>query len=148
MITAVAYVQVAFAPLPLPPSIDQSMRTLAGWQGVAGEVEAARVAAGASFVVSDEYGLASELAFYLPASVPVVAVDPRWALFDLRQPELAGQTGLFLKDARRHDLQFLPPLGEATRGRDGIVAERFLLYRVAWTAANDQGSALLPHPGE
>ena len=156
MITAVAYVQVAFAPLPLPPSIDQSMRTLAGWQGVAGEVEAARVAAGASFVVSDEYGLASELAFYLPASVPVVAVDPRWALFDLRQPELAGQTGLFLKDARRHDLHFLPPLGgaaltpvgEATRGRDGIVAERFLLYRVAWTAANDQGSALLPHPGE
>src|ERR1700729_4015028 len=81
-ITAVAYVQAATSLIPLPPRLDPIAMRLAGWEGLAAQVDAARVAAGADFVVADNYALTSELAWWLPPSVRVVGTSARWRLLD------------------------------------------------------------------
>jgi 4-amino-4-deoxy-L-arabinose transferase-like glycosyltransferase len=150
-ITACLYVQLSFAPLTLSRELDPSLRLLAGWQHFADEVEAARAASGASFVVSDQYIIVAELAFHLPDSVRVVANDPRWTYFDLPHPDRAGQTALVVQTERRQYV-FPPfggaplvPVGEVARGRDGVVAERYHLYCVVWPASADRESVVLPH---
>jgi len=148
-ITAVVYLQAVAAPFPLPARLDPTALQLAGWPGLAAQVEAVRVRAGATFVASDEYGEAAELARNLPPDVTVIGVEPRWALFDLPRPEIAGETGILVRSARRRtDIDTRPwtevqPIGEAVRSRDGEPIERFDLYRVvAGPAATPE--AVLP----
>jgi hypothetical protein len=81
----------------------------------------------------------------------VIGVEPRWALFDLPRPEIAGQTGVLVRSARRgSDFDRAPwadvqPIGEAVRDRDGETVERFLLFRVvAGPAVTPE--AVLPRP--
>ncbi len=151
VITAVVYAQAVAAPFPLPVRLDPTALQLAGWRGLAAQAEAARVRVDASFVASDEYGAAAELARNLPPGVTVVGVEPRWALFDLPRPEIAGQTGILVHGARRGpDIDRKPwaevqPIGEAMRSRDGEPIERFDLFRVvAGPAATPE--AVLPRP--
>lgn len=97
-VTAVVYIQAAAGPIPLPPRLDPIGMRLAGWDGLARQVEAARLRAGADYVVADGYAAASELAWWLPPTVPVVGLDKRWALTDLPPAGLSGAVGLWVHD--------------------------------------------------
>jgi 4-amino-4-deoxy-L-arabinose transferase-like glycosyltransferase len=150
-ITALAYAQATAAPFPLPAPLDPTALRLAGWRGLAEQVETARRVAGASFVAADDYGEAAELARAMPASVPVVGVERRWALFALPRPAIGGRVGVLVRSARRGlDLDpdpwsSLHPLGGAERRRGAQVVEAFRLYRVVGRPGARTSEALLPH---
>jgi 4-amino-4-deoxy-L-arabinose transferase-like glycosyltransferase len=136
-ITALAYLQAAFGLFPLPPRLDPIALRLGGWDGLAPQVEAARQAAGAGYVAADDYALAAELAWELPAAVPVVGSDPRWAYTVLPGAAEAGATGLLVRSGRRddgpdpavwHDARLV---GEAVRSASGAVVETYRLFKVA-----------------
>lgn len=101
-ITFLAYAQATTALIPLPPRLDPIAMRLAGWDAVARQV--ARNAAGAAFVAADGYGLACELAWWMPAGTTVVGADERWGLTTLPPAEIAGKAGLLVRDARRAEL--------------------------------------------
>ncbi len=130
-VTAPVYLQAATAPFPLPRGVDVTLQRLAGWDTLAASVGAA----GPGFVAADDYGLASELARELPDRT-VLGVQPRWALFALPHGTRGAGTGLLVRSERRHDApdrrywSTLVPAGELVRSRNGVVAERYRLYRV------------------
>ena len=153
-ITALAYVQATTGLLPLPPRIDPITQRLAGWDGVAKQILALHETAGVTFIVAEGYGLASELAWWMPADHPIAGTDERWKLTSLpaavawRAPGFSErglpERGLLVRDARRTD----PPdaavwaeaelIGKATRpGGD------FAVYRVL--AAIPVPAVVLPH---
>jgi hypothetical protein len=137
-LTALAWVQATLAPLPLPARYDPTLARLGGWPDLAAAVEAARLDATASYVASDSYGEAALLARLLPRRDTVLAVEARWRDFDLpdAEPVIAGQPGLLIRSARRGDepdpadWAAMSPIGTVSRGRDGMTAEVFRLYRV------------------
>ncbi len=132
-ITAVVYLQVLFGLIPLPPGVDPIALRLRGWDALARQTEAAFHASNARFVAADGYAMDSELAWTLPASVPVVGVDARWAFFALPAAPIAGQVGLLLRDSARTDppdpsvWQQAAPLGFVTRPGG---AREIAVYRV------------------
>jgi len=134
-LTLVVYVQAVAAPFPLPARMDPTLLRLGGWPGLARAVAAQARKTGATFVAADEYGLAAELALYLP-NLPVVGVAPRWALFRLPPPHLAGQAGLMLRTTRRRGGPDPAPwrsvarTGTLARTRRGLTAETYKTYRV------------------
>jgi 4-amino-4-deoxy-L-arabinose transferase-like glycosyltransferase len=142
------YIQAAFAPLPLPRRLDPTLARLGGWPGLADAAEAERRRIGAGFVAAEEYGLAAQLALRLPAGVPVVAIDPRWRLFNLPRPT-PGVTGLLVQSERRGTAPGWPgaePIdGGLSRARGGIEAERYRLFRVE-TLPGLPPAAVLPRP--
>ncbi len=86
-ITALAYVQAATGLIPLPPRLDPIAMRLAGWDsarapGRSGNGHATAIA----YVAADGYGLASELAWWMPAGTLVLGTDARWALTTLPAP--------------------------------------------------------------
>ncbi|MEO9189259.1 MAG: 4-amino-4-deoxy-L-arabinose transferase, partial [Acetobacteraceae bacterium] len=151
-VTALVYVQAAAAPFPLPPRLDPIALHLAGWRDLAAQVDAARRGAGASFVASDDYGEAAELARALPG-VAVIGVEPRWSLFALPRPRLAGKQGILVRSARRGpDIDMgawasVHAVGTIERRSGTRVVEGFRLYRVIGRAQPAVAQALLPHPG-
>ncbi|MEO8715858.1 MAG: glycosyltransferase family 39 protein [Acetobacteraceae bacterium] len=150
-ITLFAYVQASATLFPLPPRLDPIAMRLAGWQGLAELADAARREAGASFIASDQYGEAAELARAL-GGVPVIGVERRWALFALPRPMLAGKTGVLVRTTRRGpDVDTgawasVRPIGEIERRSGALVVERFRLYRVVGRPQPSTAEALLPHP--
>ena len=131
--TALVYVQATTEVLPLPAQFDPIGMRLAGWDDLARQVQASQMAAGAAYVVADGYGLASELAWWLPPGVPVVGTDRRWKLTTLPAVAIAGETGLLIRDQRRSD----PPEGAKWIGtivRTGVPGGDFSVYRVAGIA--------------
>lgn len=137
VITLCVYAQASFALLPLPAGlVDPIALRLAGWDALAAQVETARRHAGARFVAVDQYAVAAELARTLPPDVPVVGVEPRWALFDLPAAALTGQTGILVSSARDTDAigpavwSDVAAIGQAERGHDGSPVETFRLFRV------------------
>ncbi len=146
VVSFAVYLQAADAPFGLPRRLDFSLIRLGGWEELARDAEAARVAAGADCVAADEYGLAAELAYRLPG--PVLGAEPRWALFGLPPaPSNCGSVLLVRSTRRASDLGMagrgLVPAGQAVRARGGIVAETYLFYRAAVPA----GARLLPPRG-
>jgi 4-amino-4-deoxy-L-arabinose transferase-like glycosyltransferase len=146
-----AYVQAAYAPLPLPRRQDPTLARLGGWDTFAAAVETERQRLGARFVAAEEYGLASQLALRLPPDVPVMALNPRWALFNLPGPA-PGVTGMLVQSERRDSAPDWPKAeavrraeGSLVRARRGIEAERYRVFRVE-TAADQPPTALLPRP--
>jgi hypothetical protein len=146
-----AYVQAAFAPVPLPRRSDPTLARLGGWDEFAAAVEAERVRMGAAFVAAEEYGLASQLALRLPPGVPVIALHERWALFDLPRPD-PGITGLLVQSERRDSAPDWPAAepvrraeGALIRARHGIEAERYRTFRVE--SRPGLPFAELPRPG-
>ncbi|UPG71506.1 glycosyltransferase family 39 protein [Roseomonas gilardii subsp. gilardii] len=147
-ISGLVLVQAAAAPLHLERRNDPTLARLGGWDRFAEAVEQARVAQGADFVASEEYGLASELALRLPRGVPVVAIGDRWDLFTLPDGPVPVR-GLLIRSTRRGEG---PPLwpgatelpGLIARARGGVEAELYRLYAVS--PAPDLSVALLPRP--
>jgi hypothetical protein len=137
-ITALAYIQATAGMLPLPPRIDPIAIRLAGWDGLARQLETLRETGHAGYVAADGYALASELAWWMPAAAPVVGTDARWQLTTLAMAPIAGKPGLLIRDARRAD----PPDPTAwtdvervgSLARPGAPGAGFTVYRV--TAAN------------
>ncbi len=137
LLTALVYAQSVAAPLPLPRRLDITLVRLGGWQELARQVAtlARSDHPAASFIIADDYGLASELALLLSQDV-VLAAEPRWRLFALPHPDAGGGTGLLLRSLRRHDLpdkrlfSNVVPVAELQRGRGGRIAESYRVYRV------------------
>ena len=146
VMAAVVFAQAAFAPFALPRALDFTLIRLAGWTDMAGAVFVAASAQHAEFVAADEYGLASQLAFRLRE--PVVGAESRWALFALPPAQFKNQTGLLIRSLREAgppDPKLWPGatlVGTLFRGRAGIEAERYHLYRV--TGVHISGAARLP----
>ncbi|MBV9756077.1 MAG: glycosyltransferase family 39 protein, partial [Alphaproteobacteria bacterium] len=146
------YLQAVAAPLALPRPYDPTLARLGGWAAFARDVDAARRAAGAEYVASEAYGDAAELAWLAPAGVPVIGIDPRWALFALpdARPFMPGRTGLLVQSIRRttpFDAVGWPaitPVGTITRARDGVPADRYRLYRVVGPRQGTS-AVVLPH---
>ena len=132
-ITALVYVQAALDPLPLPRTLDPTLR-IAGFPALARAAASDARQHGAAFLASEEYGAAASLAWSAPG-LPVLAVAPRWRLFNLPASQQT-RPGLLLITARRREgpdpayWQSPELLGTLTRGRDGIEAETYRLYRV------------------
>ena len=148
-LTAVVYVQAVFAPLPLPRKSDPTLARLGGWPALAAEADAMRLGQGLGFVASEDYGEASELAWWSAPGAVVVASDERWRLF--RLPAAAGGTGLLLVSDRRREepdptrWSGVEKIGRLTRRRGGVEAEAYRVYRV--TMVLDAPAVQLPRPG-
>jgi 4-amino-4-deoxy-L-arabinose transferase-like glycosyltransferase len=97
--TAVVYLQAATFALPLPPRLDPIVRQLGGWRTLTQQLQAESTRIGAAYVTADQYGVAAELAWMLPPTLPVVASDARWAFTTLPRVVLAGRTGLMVRRA-------------------------------------------------
>ena len=139
VLTLVIYAQAIASPIPIGGVSDPTIRVLGGWADLSKAVEDHATRTGARFVAIDEYGLGSELALRLPASLPVVADDPRWLLFNLPHPGVAlaaGETGLLIRTTRRRTLPDARPwasmteIGIVGRGRHGRIGERYRVYAV------------------
>jgi len=153
VMTLLVYLQALASPIPLGGVSDPTIRVLGGWAPLAATVTARAQAMGAHFVVIDEYGLGSELALRLPATLPVLAQDPRWALFRLPVAGSlapAGMRGLLVRTDRRRSAPdatgwgSLYAIGEIGRGRYGRIGETYTLYSV--TADSDAGRILTRLP--
>jgi hypothetical protein len=142
LLSGLVMLQAVAAPFALPRRLDFSLIRLAGWNDLARATEVARTAAGADCVAADDYGLAAELAYWLP--VPVLGVERRWAYFALEPAPADCRSVLLVRSVRRGgELSGWPgakPAGGAVRARAGIVAESFLFYR----APTPSGAVLLP----
>lgn len=143
-LTGLVYLQASLALLP-PSKLDPSFSRLAGWDTLA---QGLTLSPEDRFIAAENYGVASLLAWHRPG-IPVIAAEPRWALFDL--PDAAPATGLLLLSARRDGpdpalWSTAIPLGTLNRGRDGAEAETYRLYRVALRASAP--AKRLPHPGD
>lgn len=145
------YVHAMWPVLPVPPKLDPSMKRFAGWAELAASLEATRRAQGAHFIAADNYALAAILAWHLPPESRMIGAHPRWAMFALPHPELRGQSGIFLRSERLPEQAGPAPwsaqtaLAPARRGRAGITAEEYRVYRVIGPAA-EPGIVSLPHP--
>nr|WP_231875096.1 glycosyltransferase family 39 protein [Gluconobacter thailandicus] len=82
VVTALVYVQAAFAPLPLPPAKDPVQRQTGGWPEFSQKLGERAVAQGATVFMAEDYGLASQLAFN-QSHLDVLGTDRRWSLFRL-----------------------------------------------------------------
>jgi hypothetical protein len=103
-------------------------------------------------LISEDYGVASALAFTMPADVKIIAIGPRWRHFDLPKidpKDLAPSPALLIVDRRsdysKSAFADLRPVGEITRARNGRIAESYRLFDARdWT---DREIAVeLPHP--
>ena len=152
-ITLVVYLHAGLGVLPIPVRIDPIALRMAGWHGLAVEVNAVRQQAGASFVAADQYGIAAEFARELPAGVAAVGIQPRWALFDLPAAPVAGRVGILVRSMRRGDQvdrtpwSSLTEIGQADRKQGTTTVEAFRLYRVVG-AADTPDAVLLPSPAQ
>ena len=138
-ITLVIYVQAIASPIPIGGVSDPTIRVLGGWPALTQAVDRRAQQTGAHFIAIDEYGLGSELALRLPRTMPVVADDPRWLLFNLPHPGIAltaGETGLLLRTTRRRTPPDARPwasmteIGVVGRGRYGQIGESYKVYAV------------------
>jgi 4-amino-4-deoxy-L-arabinose transferase-like glycosyltransferase len=129
-ITVIVYLQAATGLMPIPVALDPIALRLAGWAGLAAQVEASQTATGVAFVIVGGYAPESELAWWMPPRAKLIGIDPRWRLMNLPQARIGGEAGLLVADPyRRPDPKLwdhVEPVGTAERS--GIT--RFALYRV------------------
>jgi 4-amino-4-deoxy-L-arabinose transferase-like glycosyltransferase len=140
-LTVLVYAQALAAPVPIPARADPTALQLAGWPDLATQIAAAHP----SFVTSDEYGPAAELAFLLPPNITVAgfggSFDRRWDFLSLPPATaLTGETGILV--TRRRDTPCPNLLGTVTRQRGGQIIATYKLCRFA---ALDDG-VILPRP--
>ncbi|OUJ04763.1 glycosyl transferase [Acetobacter malorum] len=142
-LVGVIVMQAVFSPVTLSPHFDMTLRMMGGWQNFAQTI-AARTPA-SSVLIADEYGLAAELSFYGPKDRQVMAVEPRWMLFDL--PRAACGEGYLIRSHRRHDqpdAAHFVVLGEGepqVRQRHGAVADTYSVFHVRMRC-NEAGHSL------
>jgi 4-amino-4-deoxy-L-arabinose transferase-like glycosyltransferase len=146
--TALAYIQAATGLVPLPARSDPTLLRLAGWTALGGRVADVLRADGGSFVAVEEYGLAAELRFALPAAVPVIVVGDRWGHFTFSAASATGP-GLYVRSERRGQEPPASFAGATRRGtlarqRGETVAERYVTFAV--TAPAQTQAFRLPVP--
>jgi 4-amino-4-deoxy-L-arabinose transferase-like glycosyltransferase len=133
VMTGAVYIEGLWMPLPLAVTRDPIVLQTMGWHGLAAAVEAARQKTGAGFVAADEYGVAAQLARTLPATVPVIAIGPRWASFDLPPAAVDGTSGLLI-EPQSHAQSIWPASAELgrveRRAPNGAVIAVYQLYTV------------------
>jgi len=140
-ITALVYAQAALAFVPLPARLDPVTRQLRGWNRLAAEVAAVAGRRDAGFVAAQQYAVASELAYALPGTLPVVGVDPRWAFLALPPARTGTAAGLLVWPASGAgpDPAVWPGVhlvGGAGRGTLDAPIEVFRLYEVSGLPAS------------
>lgn len=97
VVTALVCLQAAFAFLPISPAKDPVQRQTAGWPEFDQKLERQAVAQGATVLMAEDYGLASQLAFNQGNSgLSVFGTDRRWELF--RLPAARGEKGLRVEE--------------------------------------------------
>ena len=152
-ITAIVYLQAGLAVFPLPIRYDVTALQLDGWPALAARVETVRLREHADFVAADQYGVAGELGYWLPAQVTAVAVSGRWRLFNLPRAPASGQTGILVRSVRRGPVidtgtwARAELIGTIARQRAGATIEDYYLYRVAGIV-DPAASAVLPRPSD
>lgn len=136
------YIQAIFAIASLPVKKDMLLKQLGGWQTFAESVNSAVPAD--RVIISDNYGLASELRFYLPHR-QIMVIGKRWQYFNLPSSNLTE--GYFIRRQRARELSFLTvgendyfvsplnPLGYAprenvVRTQSNRIAQAYELYLV------------------
>ena len=147
-ITLLVYVQAASFVLPLPARADPIALQLAGWDGLARSVDAARQQQGAGCVASDEYGVAAKLARTLPPDVVTLGVGPRWRLFALPPPAPSDTACVLVRrpgGAAPAGWREAKPIGPVARISQGSTLQRFALWRVTG-ALPPLPAAVLPRP--
>lgn len=139
---SLVYVQALFAVVPLPAKKDMLLKQLGGWKEFAQAVNHAVPMD--RMIISDNYGLASELRFYLPHR-QIMVIGERWKYFNLPISNITD--GYFIRRQRSKELSFLTvgendyfvrsfnPLGYAPQGgvarvQEGRVAQFYELYKV------------------
>jgi len=95
VLTGLAYIQAAFAPLPLSVHQDVFARQMGGWPAFATAVRE-RVPLDVPLIVPD-YGVASELVFY---GMPAIGLDTRWQWLSERSPRVRRGMMLVRADER------------------------------------------------
>ncbi|MBR2123924.1 MAG: glycosyltransferase family 39 protein [Acetobacter sp.] len=158
LLTSVVIGQALWAPLPLSPHRDVMARQVGGWRNFAKTVDVV-VPLGLP-IMADDYGLASELAFYMPQQGPkkrvVVAVGARWRLFTLPHPA-CGMQGYLVRSHRRTDQPSKAWFDVSKklfvsleRRQKGVILDRYALYRVKLHCEGKKVSVLeaarLPSP--
>lgn len=146
-LSALVIMQAAFAPISASPHLDMTLRQMGGW------AEFVRQLPSDAPLIADDYGLASELAFYAGPKQRVIAFEPRWALFNL--PHAPCVQGYLVRGHKQSG----PPeqagfavserLPDYTRTRHGRVADTYAVYKVKLrcNAADEaQNAVLLPLP--
>jgi 4-amino-4-deoxy-L-arabinose transferase-like glycosyltransferase len=151
VITLLVYLHAATELVPLPPRLDPVAQQLAGWNGLARQVDAARQQSRATFVVADQYALAAELARTLPPQTEIVGLEPRWSLTTLPQAKPPERVGLLVRSFRRGDVidsttwENVIPAGVAVRSTGTTPVETYRLFRVIGTRLLTD-AVVLPRP--
>jgi len=146
------YLQASLGLVPLPAKLDVTQGRMGGWPEFATEVNAQRIESQGTFLVAENYGLASQLALWTPGPVPVVGLGPRWNHFNLSSPTEPAK-GLYVRPERNASQSLPPgllPLGQErslVRARNGREAERYRISSVIFKPGKAAGSAMLPRPG-
>ncbi len=130
-ITLLVCWQAATASLPIPGRLDPIARQVRGWDQFARSLEDLRRQAGVVRIASDQYAIASELAWHLPSTVPVLGIDPRWGLTALGAGRVGVEPVLLVRPARSGppnpaDWPNSQPLAAITRGPESDMV--FLVY--------------------
>lgn len=135
-LTAVVLLHAVAGILPIPPTLDPVARQSTGWADLASKMEATRREAGADYVVAEEYGLFSELAWDAPPTMRVMGIENRLVPTGLPKANLKDQPGILIRSERRGgDMgrgfwSSAEPLGFIDRvGPRGMV-ERYRIWRV------------------
>lgn len=96
--TLLVYAQCLTGILPLPAHLNPIARLSAGWSDLAHELVLKAHEAGATALVTDDYALASALAFQKSEGVMIMGRDERWSYIQgLQHP--AVKTVLYVEDA-------------------------------------------------
>jgi 4-amino-4-deoxy-L-arabinose transferase-like glycosyltransferase len=148
--TAVLYAHVAIGWPVLPGGRDPLARQLFAWDGLAESANAARQAAGATFIAAEPYGIAAELAWASPPGTEVIGIGSHWASTTLPRAATGDRQGLLIRPERYggepnpaewRDVTRLPDL---IRASDGAALERYAVFLVRAVDRAPAG-AVLPH---
>lgn len=141
------YAQAVVQPFSLPSKIDMTLKRLGGWQGLATTIE--KEIQPNEYLLADDYGLASELAFYSKGR-KIAAIEPRWVFFNL--PKELPKQAILIRSQRRKDMPSakwfseVKKVGEVKRTRKQQIAESYNLYRVVIRQNNEVKQNLVQLP--
>jgi 4-amino-4-deoxy-L-arabinose transferase-like glycosyltransferase len=149
VMTGLVYLHATVGLFPIAIRYDPVALQLAGWPDLVRQIETVREKTSAAFVAADQYGIASQIAYWRPAHVRAIALGQRWRLFNLPPARIAGTTGLLIRSTRRGEISQPLPwarlklISVAQRARNGVPVETYLIYQISPTA-NPAGAAALP----
>jgi 4-amino-4-deoxy-L-arabinose transferase-like glycosyltransferase len=135
---AIAYLQAFAGLLPLDAAKDPTA-LMAGWSGLARQVDDIARQEHASYVLTSSYGLTSLLSIYSPGAVPIVQFNERirWLSFEEPRAGLFLQPGLYVSETNkdksgelRRRFADVELVGTAVRLRGTEEIKRYVIYRL------------------